>query len=373
MRTLSINFYEQAMKRTDNKIVRIIIYYPLSLMYGGVVALRNKLYDLGVCKSEKVSVPTIGIGNITVGGTGKTPHAEYLIRLLGATAGVCYLSRGYKRKSSGFVVADSRADARTLGDEAYQIHCKFPEITVAVDENRLHGIKELSRDRDDAVVILDDVYQHRRLHVGLNILLVDNNRLIYRDSMLPYGELRESFRNTDRADIIIITKCPENMLPVDCLSVRKQIAPFPYQKIYFTQYEYSDPRPLYSAPAVGLAGRHVLMLTAIARPDDLYSHLNRAGAVVERMTYDDHYSFTLSDMKEVERRLCAMSEDSIVIITDKDRAKIILLDVPKGLRRRIYSVGIEVRFMFDGQADFDRRVTGYVAKAIAERAKADGR
>lgn len=360
------------MKRTDNKIVKNMIYLPLSAAYGAAVALRNKLYDLGVLKSEKVAVPTIGIGNITVGGTGKTPHAEYLIRLLKGSAAVCYLSRGYRRRSSGFVMAGEDADAKTLGDEAYQIHSKFPDIPVAVDEDRLHGIGELSRDRDDAVVILDDVYQHRRLHVGLNILLVDNNRLIYRDRMLPYGELRESFRNTDRADIIVITKCPETMQPVDCLSVRKQIAPFPYQKIYFTRYAYSEPVPLYSAPVVSLSGRNVLMVTAIARPDDLYAHLCGEAAGVERMTYDDHYSFSMSDMKNVERRLQAMPEDTVVIVTDKDKAKIVSLDVPESVRRRIYSIGIEVQFMFGGQEGFDRQVREYVAKALAAGRKNRG-
>lgn len=360
------------MKRTDNKIVKNMIYLPLSAAYGAAVALRNKLYDLGVLKSEKVAVPTIGIGNITVGGTGKTPHAEYLIRLLKGSAAVCYLSRGYRRRSSGFVLAGEDADAKTLGDEAYQIHSKFPDIPVAVDEDRLHGIGELTCDRDDAVVILDDVYQHRRLHVGLNILLVDNNRLIYRDRMLPYGELRESFRNTDRADIIVITKCPETMQPVDCLSVRKQIAPFPYQKIYFTRYAYSEPVPLYSAPVVSLSGMNVLMVTAIARPDDLYAHLCGEAAGVERMTYDDHYSFSMSDMKNVERRLQAMPEDTVVIVTDKDKAKIVSLDVPESVRRRIYSIGIEVQFMFGGQEGFDRQVREYVAKALTEGRKNRG-
>jgi tetraacyldisaccharide 4'-kinase len=261
------------------------------------------------------------------------------------------------------VLADEKSTAKTIGDEAFQIQTGFPDVTVAVCPDRLAGIREI-RDRrpKTEVVILDDSYQHRRLRIGLNILLIDNNRLTYRDFMLPFGELRESAKNTDRADIIIITKCPDTMLPVDCLSIRKRIDPFPYQKIYFTRYAYSAPLNLFSGKTTTLEGKNVLAVTGIACPEPLHEYIRKNSAGLEKIVFNDHHSFSSQDIPLIAKRLEAMPEDSIVLVTDKDRAKLSRMDMPESLKKSIYSISVGVEFMFNGEDDFKKQIFKYMKR-----------
>lgn len=220
---------------------------PLSWLYGLAVRVRNALFDLGVLKSESFDVPVISVGNITVGGTGKTPHVEYLIDLLRHKCRVAVLSRGYKRKTRGYVVADSTATARTIGDEPYQMKHKFPDVTVAVDRDRRHGIRRLTEDKSADgidVVLLDDAFQHRYVKPGINILLVDYHRLIIYDKLLPAGRLREQLSGKNRADIVIITKCPADLKPMEFRVITKAMDLYPYQHLYFTRLDYGELHPL---------------------------------------------------------------------------------------------------------------------------------
>lgn len=199
---------------------------PLSSLYGLGVELRNQLFELNILKSRSFTTPVISVGNITVGGTGKTPHVEYLVRLLSKEAKVAVLSRGYKRKTHGYQLADKDSTMRDIGDEPYQMKLKFPNIEVAVDANRCEGIDHLINDeqtKDTDVIILDDAYQHRYVKPGINILLVDYHRLIIYDELLPSGRLREPIESKKRADIVIITKCPDSLNPIDYRVLTKAI------------------------------------------------------------------------------------------------------------------------------------------------------
>lgn len=210
--------------------------YPISWIYGMGVRLRNKLFDWGYYRSKSFDVPVVCVGNLAVGGTGKTPHTEYLIKLLQQTGtNVAMLSRGYKRKSKGYVLATEETDVKRIGDEPYQIKTKFPAIRVAVDENRCHGIEQLMKlDHPKVdVVLLDDAYQHRYVKAGLNILLTDFHRLFSDDTLLPAGRLREPESGKNRAHIVIVTKCPEDIKPIDFNIITKRLKLYPYQQLYF--------------------------------------------------------------------------------------------------------------------------------------------
>lgn len=230
--------------RTEGDFIKINDWLlPLSWIYGAGVRFRNWLFDVGIKKSRAFDIPVISVGNITVGGAGKTPHVEYLIRLLQDVAQVAILSRGYKRKSHGYVLAGPNTAMPEIGDEPYQMHQKFPNTFVAVDKDRCRGIDHLSFDdetRSTDVILLDDAFQHRYVKPGINILLIDYHRLIIYDKLLPAGRLREPLSGKNRADLVIITKCPKDLKPMEFRVLTKAIDLFPYQQLYFTTLDY-DP------------------------------------------------------------------------------------------------------------------------------------
>lgn len=223
-----------------------ILLYPLSLLYGLITGIRNFLYDTGILPSVEFPFPVICVGNITVGGTGKTPHTEYIAELLRKDYKVATLSRGYKRKTRDFRIATSEALVSEIGDEPMQIFRNFPDVLVTVDRNRVHGVNTILEEFPETeVIILDDGFQHRRITPGFSILLSDFERLIVRDHMLPYGNLRESKDNMRRADMILITKTPENISPIQRRIIVKEIDKSPYQNLYFTSFRYKPPVPVF--------------------------------------------------------------------------------------------------------------------------------
>jgi tetraacyldisaccharide 4'-kinase len=345
-----------------NNTLKYILLKPLSVLYGFGVGLRNKLFDLGVYRSQKCDLSTVSVGNITVGGTGKTPHAEYLLSYLSKRVATAYLSRGYKRSTTGYRIADEDCTAVTIGDEAYQIYRKFDNVTVAVDGNRINALKRLQRHKIvPKVVVLDDAYQHRALRPDLNILLIDYNRLTYRDSMLPLGELRESSSNTDRADIIVFTKCPDMMQPVDVLSTRVQINPYPYQTLYYTALEYGEPKGLFDDSTIDLQGKEVLLVTGVAQPQHLHKHLENVASKIVALKYPDHHRFSSHDLKEIAQDFDTLQEDNRVIVTtEKDAARLVNMDLPESVKRYIYTIGVEVRFLFNGQKDFETQIDKFL-------------
>ena len=345
-----------------NNTLKYILLKPLSVLYGIGVGLRNKLFDLGIFHSHKCDLTTISVGNITVGGTGKTPHAEYLLEYLSKRVSTAYLSRGYKRSATGFRIADEKSTASTIGDEAYQIYRKFENVTVAVDGNRINALKKLQQHKaEPKVVVLDDAYQHRKLHPDLNILLIDYNRLTYRDLMLPLGELRESSENTDRADIIIFTKCPDTMQPVDMLSTRTQINPFPYQTLYYTSLSYGEPKGLFTDKKIELYGKEVLLVTGIAQPQHLHKHLEQYASLITALKYPDHHRFTSYDIQEIAEDYEGLANGNRVIITtEKDAARLISMEIPESIKNDIYTIGIEIEFLFNGKQNFNAQIDKFL-------------
>ena len=345
-----------------NNTLKYILLKPLSVLYGIGVGLRNKLFDLGIFHSHKCGLTTISVGNITVGGTGKTPHAEYLLEYLSKRVSTAYLSRGYKRSTAGFKIADEKSTASTIGDEAYQIYRKFENVTVAVDGNRINALKKLQQHKTEPkVVVLDDAYQHRKLHPDLNILLIDYNRLTYRDLMLPLGELRESSENTDRADIIIFTKCPNTMQPVDMLSTRTQINPFPYQTLYYTSLSYGEPKGLFTDKKIELYGKEVLLITGIAQPQHLHKHLEQYASLITALKYPDHHRFTSYDIQEIAEDYEGLANGNRVIITtEKDAARLISMEIPESIKNDIYTIGIEIEFLFNGKQNFNAQIDKFL-------------
>src|SRR5664279_1740015 len=257
--------------------IKNILLYPLSFLYGLITTIRNFLYDTGILKTVEFSFPVICVGNITVGGTGKTPHTEYIAGLLKQNFKDATLSRGYKRETNDFRIATPSTQVWELGDEPLQIARNFPDILVTVDKNRVHGVNQILQEFPETeVIILDDGFQHRRITPGFSILLSDFDRLFIRDYMLPFGNLRESKGNMRRADIILITKSPENISPIQRRLIVKEINKSPYQNLYFTTFIYKPPVPVFGNPswsdqyrfAEG-TGCGIVLVTGIANPQPL--------------------------------------------------------------------------------------------------------
>lgn len=346
------------------KFLRIILLYPLSIIYGGVTAVRNWLYDSKIKHSTPTPIKTISVGNITVGGTGKTPHSEYLIRLLQNDYRVGYLSRGYKRKSSGFRLAIPDIKSHIIGDEAYQIHTKFPEAIVAVCADRLHALKKMKK-LDDApeIVVLDDAFQHRTIKPDINIVLIDYNRLLFKDYMLPYGELREDKSNCHRADIIIATKCPPVLKPAEMKVVSNNLDLYAYQTLYFTSIVQSEPKAIYSDTLLDISTTEILLVTGTAQPQHLLQHLQSKSPKVVHLQYPDHYNFKNGDLNDIITQFDKLKEgQKAIIITAKDAARLSSMNVPEELKPHLYSMDVGVEFLANQQDKFDKQIYKYIRR-----------
>ncbi len=341
------------------------ILYILSRPYKWVMAFRNYLYNTKLKTSKKGALPTIGIGNITVGGTGKTPHSEYIINLLQDKLNIAYLSRGYKRKTKGYKDTTKQSSAQLIGDEAYQIHSKFPKITVAVCEKRLKGIETIKQKHPDTqLVILDDVYQHRAITPDINILLIDYNRPVYYDHHLPLGQLRESNNNTDRADIIIITKCPDDIMPVDRLAIRSQINPFPFQKLLFSKISYCTPSPIYNTQIeTQFTNKHIIAVSGLAQDNSYIKHLQSINKSLSRFNFPDHHNYTHKDVKRIEKEISRLGDkEYIIVITEKDKAKFDALQLPASINEHIFTIGIKIEFLFNEEETFTNAIHTLTSK-----------
>ena len=343
---------------------------PVAWIYGIGVRTRNWLFDVNILKSKSYDMPVISIGNITVGGTGKTPHTEYLVRLLQEHFKVAVLSRGYKRKSKGFVLARPDTPMQDIGDEPYQMKQKFPNIHVAVDKNRCHGIEQLLDNHvapGTEVVLLDDAFQHRYVKPGLNILLVDYHRLICDDALLPAGRLREPQTGKDRANIVIVTKCPADINPIGFRVIKKALRLYPYQSLYFSTLKYGALTALFgkaSIPSGSLGNsRRILLLTGIASPEQMKMDLEHQGLSITPLPFGDHHSFTPADVALVNETFAAMPAGSLIVTTEKDAVR--LKDVAglsEQVRKALYVLPIEVEILRNQQQTFNKSIIDYVLK-----------
>lgn len=310
--------------------IRIILLWPFSFIYGIVTALRNKFYDWKIFPSEGFDqVKTICVGNLSAGGTGKTPHIEYLIRLLKKDYRIATLSRGYKRKTTGFVLVNSDSTAQEIGDEPMQFKQKFPEITVAVDSNRARGIKKLlETENPPEIILLDDAMQHRSIKPGLTILLTEYHNLFFNDHMLPGGNLREYPSNFLRADIIIITKTPEYATNIDLRVVFKDLKPMAYQSIFFSYISYGNLYHILNPadiikPAIHLFRCHVLLVTGIANPQPLNTYIREYANETTHIRFPDHHKFSNGDMEQIKNKFNAIEgKNKIIVTTEKDAMRL---------------------------------------------------
>ncbi len=345
-----------------HQLIKILLM-PLSLLYGIGISIRDLLYRLRILRSISFAIPVIGIGNLSVGGAGKTPHTEYLIRLLSPYMPIAVLSRGYKRKSSGFRIVGPEDSSLTVGDEPYQYFLKYRGTTVAVSESRSIGIPRLLTHRPDTqAILLDDSYQHRSVRPGLNILLTEHAHPYSKDILLPAGRLREWRSAADRADIIIVTKCPPD---ADAGAFLSEINPQERQKIFFTTYEYFDPYSFLDGQRINLSSegpKDIILLTAIANEEYLEEYLDRLGHHVYPMSYEDHHEYSPHEVSLLNLKYENLeSADKIIITTEKDAVRL-MHHVPfiKEKKLPIYVLPITVSFLFDQKNEFDSIVKEFL-------------
>ena len=343
---------------------------PLSWLYGFGVGIRNQMFEMGILKSRSFKVPVISVGNITVGGSGKTPHVEYLVKLLKDKVKVAVLSRGYKRRSRGYVLSDKDTPMAMIGDEPYQMKRKFADVYVAVDKDRCEGIDRLTGDeetKDTEVVLLDDAYQHRYVKPGVNILLVDYHRLIIYDKLLPAGRLREPKQEKNRANIVIVTKCPRDLKPMEFRVLTRSLNLYPYQKLFFTTLKYSNLMPMYQGESRKLESlkpeENVLLLTGIASPRQMMIDLQPYTKNITPISFPDHHQFRKKDIRRINETFEQMPEPKLIITTEKDNARLFGMEgLSDEVRKSIYILPVEIEFMLDQQEVFNEKIIGYVRK-----------
>lgn len=328
------------------------ILFPFALLYGLITAIRNFLFDKGILKSYTFNLPVIAVGNLSVGGTGKTPQIEYLIRLLSDKYKVATLSRGYKRQSEGFILADSNANAQILGDEPFQYFQKFPNIKVAVDADRKNGIEQLLAQTDKPeVILLDDAYQHRKVKAGFYILLTSYGDLFCDDLMLPTGNLRESRSGANRANTVIVTKCPFNLSFEKQHEIRNKLKLADNQELYFTfiaydNFIYGKNRKM-NVNEIQAASK--LLVAGIAKPEPFFAYLQNTNDVC--LSFPDHHDFTDKDILEIKD----LAQNNIIITTEKDYVR---LDgrLPS---EQLFYLPIQSSFLSRGE-NFDKMIVNYV-------------
>lgn len=355
------------MKSTINKYL-----LPFSALYGLVIWFRNKLFDWKILPSEEYPVPVICVGNITVGGTGKTPHVEYLLNLLTNQYKVAVLSRGYKRKTSGFILADEKATGRTIGDEPYQIFRKFPQAVVAVDVKRRKGIKKLLSLPDDKkpqIILLDDAFQYRYVKPSYSILLIDSNRLIYEDTLLPAGRLREPSSRKERANMVIITKCLPDLKPIDYRAISKHLNLYPYQNLFFTAFEYGKLIPCFETEQterkklseIKKDNYAVLLVAGIANPQGIISELKSHTRQLETLIFPDHHAFSKSDIQKIEAKFAQLQgTNKMIITTEKDFMRLLNCQLPEEIKKAMFYLPVTVVFKKDEENLFTKKIYDHV-------------
>jgi tetraacyldisaccharide 4'-kinase len=347
------------------------ILFPISLIYGFIIYIRNRLFDYKIFKSNQFNIPLISVGNITVGGTGKTPHIEYLIKILESEFNIATLSRGYKRKTKGFVLSTSDSTDREIGDEPRQIKQKFPNINVAVDADRTNGINQLlKKTKDLDIILLDDAYQHRKVHANLSILLIDYSRPIDKDFILPFGNLREQAFEKKRANIIIITKSPKNLKPIERRFIFNKLESYPFQHVFFTTFDYGELCSVYnfgekSTNQDAYSDYNILLITGIANPKPLKEHiLENISKKIHELEYSDHYNFKESDFKRIEQKFNSINSDKkIIITTEKDAMRLQKFsNIANNLKDSFFYIPIQVEFLNDRTNNFNQQIIEYVRK-----------
>jgi len=338
------------------------LFLPFSFLYGGIVWVRNWLYDKNYLKSSSINFPVICVGNLAVGGTGKTPMVEYLIRILKNNYKIATLSRGYKRKTKGYGLAGENTTALEIGDEPMQFHQKFPGVAVAVGEERLVAIPNILQDRPETeVIILDDAFQHRMVRAGLNILLTDYNNLYTRDFPLPAGDLRDIKKSAARADIIVITKSKHELSEEESEMIKKELKPLDNQQIFFTEVMYAKPYHLFSKEEITITNdTAVLLVCGIANPKPLKNFLTAYVHTYDMLHYADHHIFTIDDLEDIQKQFNKIvSDKKIIITTEKDAVRLQKFELELN-NFPVYVLPIEHHFMFNEGEQFNKIIINFI-------------
>jgi tetraacyldisaccharide 4'-kinase len=340
------------------------LLFPFSLLYGLAVVVRNWCYNAGIINSREFNFPVIAVGNLDVGGAGKSPMTEYLIRLFKTNYKLATLSRGYGRATKGFVLGNAQSIASEIGDEPAQFKSKFPNVTVAVCEKRVDGIEALQADHN--LIILDDAYQHRAVKPGFSILLLDYNRINEPRLLLPAGNLREPYSGRKRASVIIVSKCPPALSAPEQRVIQERVKPLPHQAVFFTAISYLPLQQLDGGVTNQVIDEDttVFLLTGIANAGPLLAHLQKQTLHIIHHKYPDHHQFTLKNISKLaDDFLACTSQKKMVITTEKDAQRLgeqELQELVKKLGILVQSIGIE--FLNSQQTQFDKLVYEYVRK-----------
>jgi len=341
-----------------------ILLLPFSIIYWFAVWLRNFLYNTKMLRSSSFGLPVICVGNLSVGGTGKSPMVEFLIGHLKDKFRVATLSRGYKRKTRGYALANETTTSLDIGDEPMLFHQKFPGVPVAVGEERLVAIPQLLHDKPDTqVIVLDDAFQHRAVNAGLNILLTDHSNLFTRDFYLPTGDLRDLRSAYKRADIIVVTKCKFEMTGEEADKIKQEVQPLSKQQLYFSSIQYGNPYHIINFTPFELdTNTEVLLVTGIANPQPLKKLLEERCLTYQLMSFSDHYIFRIDDLKDIRRRFDRIeSSKKIILTTEKDAVR--LLKFRNELEKLpLYVIPISHHFLFDEETKFIESVTNFIKK-----------
>lgn len=353
------------------KYLRLLLL-PLSLIYGIIVRLRNLCFDLGLISSYQPTVPTISLGNLSIGGTGKSPHLEYLINLLQHNKSIATLSRGYGRKSSGFKVVDEKDDYHNVGDEPLQFKKKFNNVVVAVDADRTNGIKRILHSHPNTnIILLDDAFQHRKVKPGLSILLTDYHHPFYKDFILPGGDLREPRSAYERADIIVVTKIPDTFLEGEKENIIKSINPLKGQNVFFSKIIYGDFCPI-TQKAIGDskvikefffdANYSIVLFTGIANSKPLYNYLCSKVTEVIRISFKDHHPYSTSDIKMIRKTFERVeAKNKILLTTEKDSTRLNSKDISNELDMYpMYYLPIKIEMLEGEEESFTKTINNYV-------------
>jgi len=339
------------------------LLFPLTIVYIAITMFRNWLYKVRIKREFKFSIPIINVGNLSVGGTGKTPHTEYLIKLLKDTHNLATLSRGYGRKEFGFKIANETSTAKQIGDEPLQFYKKFgKDITVAVESKRVKGVMDICYEKEETdLVLLDDAYQHRDIKPGFNILLTDFNRPFYNDYVLPVGDLRESRSGKKRADVIIVTKCPE-FEKINQEDIIKKINPSLTQSVFFSKVVYGAIYSLNTFKSVDNIKKNIILVTGIAKPNPLLNYLKKSYNVIEHCKFADHYRFKEKDIADISNLLVKFAElDPIIVTTEKDAMRLIGSTFEDKVKQQPWfyqAITVEI----NEKEKFDKIILDYVQK-----------
>ncbi|MDR0687624.1 MAG: tetraacyldisaccharide 4'-kinase [Prevotellaceae bacterium] len=344
----------------------ILLKLPLASLFWLAVNVRHVLYAHKILKQHEFKIPVICVGNLAVGGTGKTPHVQLLLQLLllhSEGIKVATLSRGYRRKSVGFCYVEQSSAACEVGDEPLQIKRRFPQATVAVCKNRALGIKKIIEDNPEVkAVVLDDAFQHRRVKAGLSIVLTTCDNLATKDYMLPLGRLRDSANQLHRAEMVVVTKCPHNLKPIDFNVLEKNLKIRPYQYLYFTTCTYGSMVHLATGkPVAALDAKSVIALAGIANPQPFFDRLKERYPLAQTLRFADHHCFSARDLKRLAQAMQRHS-GSVVVTTEKDAMRLMDAGMSDELKSKIYYQPIDTQFLNNGQQCFIQKTLSYVRK-----------